>query len=143
MSGILVPRRGREVWKDYNEINPADSASIRLAKLEMWIARAIGQTLVQHYPDREWGVRVDATGRMIILTCDSLSLLCGYHLPMNDDTLEVLQQRAVRACGEVLERYNISRSRVFNPDDLETLARDARDEAISPDAAPTPITHKG
>lgn len=133
-SGVIVKPYGRHISSDYNEINLLETDDAKQAKVEMWIAKNIGDALVQHYPNREWGVRVDLPGQMIILTCDSLSLTRGYYLPMQRDNIEQLRHRAVRACGEILERFNISRSRNFNPDDLETVERDLRDEAVSADA---------
>lgn len=133
---IVVNRRGREIFADYNEINLLETDDRKKAKLEMWIAKNIGDELVKHYPNREWGVRVDVTGGMIIITCDSLSLLCGYHLPINGDNIKQLQKRAMRAGGEILERFNVSRNQIFNPEKLDLVPRDFRDEAISPDAAP-------
>lgn len=132
--GIIVRNKGRNITSDYNEVNVLESDSAKIAKLEMWIAKNIGDRLVQHYPNREWGIRVDVMGQMVILTCDSLSLTRGYYLPMKGDTIDMLQKRAVKACGEILERFNISRDRNFNPDVLETLDRDLRDEVVSADA---------
>ena len=53
-------------------------------------------------------------------------------------TIDELERRAVMAAGEILERYNVSRNRDFNPDHIETLARDAMDEVIAADAAAEP-----
>jgi len=135
-SNIIVKNRGRDIWADFNEVNLLETDDRKQAKLEMWIAKSIGDALIANYPNREWGVRVDVSGQMIILTCDSLSLERGYYLPMKGDTIKQLQKRAVRACGEVLERFNVSRSVIFNPDHLETVPRDFKDEAVSPDAKP-------
>ena len=133
---IIVKHNGRNIWGEYNEINLLETEDRTHAKLEMWIAKNIGDALIAHYPNRQWGVRVDIDGRMVILTCDSLSLERGYYLPMNGDTIDALRKRAVRACGEILERFNVSRDRIFNPDKLETLKRDFKDEVISTDAIP-------
>jgi len=133
---IIINHHGRDIWADYNEVNLLETDDRKQAKMEMWIAKNIGDAITAAYPNREWGVRVDINGQMIILSCDSLSLERGYYLPMKSDTIDALRKRAVRACGEVLERFNVSRNRIFNPDHLETVKRDFKDEAISPDAIP-------
>jgi hypothetical protein len=125
---------GREITKDFNEIHFHEDDDQARAKLEMWIAKQIGDMLVTHYPNRQWGVEVDTVGQMVIIMCPSLSLTKGYHLAMKNDTIQALVERCKHAAGEILERYGISRSRVFNPDVLETLDRNALGEAESPDA---------
>jgi len=127
----------REIAKDYNEIYLHEEDEARIAKLEMWIAKGIGEVLVKHYPNRQWGVNVDVEGRMVVITCPSLSHTHGYHLNMKDDNIESLCKRAVMAGGEILERHGLSRGRNFNPDHLETLLRDPMGDVITPDALDT------
>ena len=119
---LVVPaasgKFGREITDDYNEINLLELESVKQAKLEMWIAKNVGDTLVQHYPNREWGVRVDLTGGMVIITCDSIDLERGYHISMVGRTIGDLQQRAKMAAGEILERHGVSRDRKFDPEEL-------------------------
>ena len=127
-------RFGREVTDDHNEISIFELSHVKRAKLEMWIAKNIGTTLVKHYPNREWGVRVDIEGQMVIISCDSISLKKGYHLHMANRNLHELCTRAKEAAGEILERHGISRSRKFDADILETLKRDWEDEVIANDS---------
>ena len=134
---------GREISKDYNEVYFHEDDDARVAKLEMWTAKAIGETLVKHYPNRQWGVNVDVLGRMVVITCPSLSHTHGYHIAMKDDTIDALQQRAVHAGGEILERFGISRGRIFNPDELETIERMPSGDAITRDAMDTVKEIKG
>ena len=107
-NGFVMPaasgKFGREITADYNEINLLELESVKKAKLEMWIAKNVGDTLVHHYPNREWGVRVDLTGGMVIITCDSIDLERGYHISMVGRTIGDLQQKAKMAAGEILER---------------------------------------
>lgn len=138
----LLPetKRGPDtVWADYNEINPEDSIDERQAKLEQWIAMRIGRVLMEKYNQREWKVIVDIPNQMVIIGCDSICNFKGYHLHLSRYSMEELEQRSVMAAGEILERHNVARSRNFNPDHLETLARDSRDSVIAPDAAPEPV----
>jgi hypothetical protein len=127
------------VWKDYNEIQPGDTMDERKAKLEQWIGMRIGKLLMEHYNQREWKVMVDVENQMLIIGCDSICNFKGYHLHMNKYTMEELERRAIEAAGEILERHNVSRSKRFNPDHLETLARDAQDSVIAVDSAPEPV----
>jgi hypothetical protein len=129
-------RNRREVTSDCNVIDFTESDDINRDKLEMWLAKQIGTAIAKKYPNRQWGVRVNVQGQLAIITCDDLSLLNGYHLLFNRDTVHDLQLRAVKAAGEVLERFNVSRNIIFDPDIMETVLRDFRGEVISNDARP-------
>jgi hypothetical protein len=137
----LLPgtKRGLDtIWADYNEINPGDSASERQAKMEQWIAKRLGTRLMEHYNQREWKVMVDITGQMVIIACDSICNYKGYHIKMHRKTITELEEAAVMAGGEILERHNVARDRKFNPATIDAMARDARGSVIAPDAAPEP-----
>lgn len=122
----------REITADYNEINIFEDDDKKQAKLEMWICKQIGDTLVRTYPNRQWGVEVDIPGQMVIIMCPSLSLEKGYHISMmGDRTINDLQQRAIRAGGEILERYGISRDRRFNHDVIDSMDEYFNGEKIS------------
>lgn len=137
----LLPntKRGLDtIWADYNEINPGDSASERQAKMEQWIAKRLGTKLMEHYNQREWKVMVDLTGQMVIIACDSICNYKGYHIKMYRKTISELEEAAVMAGGEILERHNVARDRKFDPAELDRLKRDKRDSVIAPDAVPEP-----
>lgn len=123
-----------EIGEDHNRIWIHEGDDVRQAKLEMWIAKKLGEHLVEQYPKRQWGVEVDIPGRMVIIMCPSVSLNKGYHLHMRGDTLDGLCKRAETAAGEIMERYGLSRNRAFNPDNLENLKRLFNDEAVSADS---------
>lgn len=150
MNGIETKRKkiitpgmnGREITADYNEIYAHEDTDQAKAKMEMWIAKAIGERLVKHYPNRQWGVEVDVVGRIIIVSCPSVSKTKGYFIHMKRRTLHELQERAIQAAGEILERHGVARGRLFNPDVLETLKFDIKDDAITPDSKPDPIAKK-
>ena len=123
---------GREITADYNEINIYANDDVNQAKVEMWIAKNIGETLVEHYPNRQWGVDVDIPGNMVVIMCPSLSFDKGYHIAMTEDrTIQDLQQRAIRAGGEILERFGMSRNRKFDPEIIEGADRYFTGEVIS------------
>lgn len=135
---IRMTRNGDpgRIFGDYNSIDAMESEGSKIAKLEMWIAKRVGSALVNKYPRREWGVKVNIPGQMVIVMCPSLSQKNGYHIKMMGMTVHDLAARAVKAGGEILERYNLSRERRFDPDQIETLDRTVDDEVISSDAIP-------
>lgn len=125
------------VFGDYNSIDEMESKSSALAKIEMWMAKAIGTKLVNVYPGRQWGVQVNCEGGMLIVSCPSLSTERGYHIKLAGQNILDLEARAVQAAGEILERYNVSRKRVIDDSELENLDRDWQDKVISADAETT------
>lgn len=131
--------KGRQPVEDFNEVNLLELDSVKQAKLEYFIAKRIGEELCRVYPKREWYVEVDTRNEMVIIMCHSVSAQRGYYLSMKRDPIQELQRRAVRAAGEILERHGLSRSREFNPDVVETLKRDVKDNVITQDSAPTPV----
>ena len=54
-------------------------------------------------------------------------------------TLHDLEERAVKAGGEILERHQLTRAKLFDADIVETLDRDFMDNVITPDSAAEPI----
>lgn len=132
---ILTPGvNGKEIPKDYNTIFVHEGTDEVRAKLEAFIAKKIGEDLVVHYPNRQWGVEVDVPGQMVTILCPSVSLTKGYHIHMRKHTIHGLQERARTAAGEILERHNLSRARVFDPTILESLKRDSKDDVIATDS---------
>ena len=143
MSNIVIPNRGQNVISNYNGVDMDGintAAQKRRAEAELAVCNRIGAVLVKTYPGREWKVICDSVGGVIIVACDSLSNDKGYFLRMEKYTMTELEQRAVKACSEILERYNISREKVFDGDTLETIERDHQGEALADDAAPESIT---
>ncbi len=140
-ASVYIPGSGLSVKEDYNTLVLQELDDIKQASLEGVIAKNVGMALVKCYPNRQWGVEVDITGRMINVRCPSLSLKKAYYISMVGRSNKELVAEAVMAAGEILERYGVSRAVHFNPDHLETLARDVQDEVLSDDAAPEPI-HK-
>jgi len=127
---------------DYNAINEGLSYEATIAAMEFYYAKQIGSKLMRTYRNRNWQVDVDIRNQMVIIGAPDLSKTKGYYLPMKQDTIQNLQVRAVRAAGEILERYNLSRALNVPADSFEMLPRDFRDEVVSRDAAPTCATKK-
>lgn len=137
---IRMSRRPDErIYGDYNTIDEMESENSKIAKMEMWLAKGIGEQLLNHYPNRQWGVQVNIQGQTVIITCPSLSKEKGYYIHLKNETPMELAMRAVNAAGEILERYNLSRARKFDSGIIETLDRDHKDEVISVDASPEAV----
>ena len=124
---IIGATKGRPPIIDYNEIHEHDSHEARLAKMEYYYAKKIGEDLVTKFPNRQWEVNVDIRNEMIVISCPSLSVIKGYYMPIRHDTLQVLQERARIAGAEILERYGVTRGRV-SLETMESLSRGLRDE---------------
>ena len=143
MSNIIVPGShsgtGEGITGNFNEIEVYDADHERRAKKEMSIASYIGAALVKAYNNRQWKVIVDEENQLLIIGCDSISNVKGYHIHMIGRTIHELQERAVLAAGEILERHAVSRSKQFDPDNFETMIRDQYDNVITPDSAAEPI----
>ena len=129
---------GEIITGNFNSVEAVEK-DFKKAKLEMLIAERIGTVLVKKYNNRQWKVIVDIPGRMLIIACDSISNNKGYHIKMSGRNIQQLQQRAVFAAGEILERHNLARTKQFDPDIFETLPRDLRDNVIAIDAKVEPI----
>lgn len=130
---IIIPRnKGRQPVQDYNQINLEDSDDIKTAKMEYWISKAVGAKLEQKYSGREWGVRVNIPGSMVEIFCFALSGTHAYHLKLNC-TLKELQRKALKAAGEILERFNVTRNKKYDTDITEAFDRDIKGDVIGGD----------
>lgn len=139
-TGFIGQEKGRAPVADYNEVNLLETDDAKRAKVEYWIAKRIGETLIAAYKNRQWECIVDLDAEVLIIKCPSLSLRKGYYLALNR-TIHDLGIAAVRAAGEILERYNVTRARVTDAKMFDALPQH-RDEVIAKDAAPEPIQKK-
>lgn len=130
---------GSIVTGNFNAIEVVDEDHAEVAQEQMRIAQAIGARLVRAYNNRQWKVVVDIKGGILIIACDSISNNKGMHIHMAHKTLNELEDRAIQAAGEILERHDLPRFKLFNPDLIEDLPRDLYDNVIGPDSAPEPI----
>jgi len=143
MTNIILPKapstniwipgsRGRQAVTDSNEINLEDSETVNQAKLEYHIARQVGTRLETKYPGREWGVRPDLTGGIVEIFCFALSGKHAYLLHM-DCNLHELIEKALRAAGEILERYGVTRNKKYDVDITEAFERNHHGDVIGGD----------
>ena len=140
---LVIDSRGKGdgsiVTGDFNKIEVVDEDHAEVAQGQMRIAQAIGARLVRAYNNRQWKVVVDIKGGMLIIACDSISNTKGYHIHMMGKPLHELEDAAVSAAGEILERHNLPRLKLFNPDIIEDMPRDLQDDVVAPDSKPEPI----
>ena len=118
---------------DFNAPKPVESHEEKAAAVEFWIAKRIGEDLVAAFPGRQWNVNVDTRNAIIIICMPTLSKREGYHLHMTRDNIAQLLPRCRRAAGEILERFQMSRSKIIDPYDIDQLPRDVRDDAVTSD----------
>lgn len=94
------------------------------------IAHFIGGELKRHYPLRVWAVQPQVDQGVVDIFLLDATGRWAYTLHLAHKTFEILGREAVRAGGEILERFNLSREKRFNRDHVETLSRNIRGEAI-------------
>ena len=117
---------------DFIVIDLTDNDNVRKAKLEMWVAQRLGSELLRIYPKRNWRITVDTEAGIAVVQEPDISQTKGYVLSL-DRSLADLEQQMMRVGGEILERARLSRDTVFDPERLERVLRDFRDEVVSPD----------
>ncbi len=109
-------------------------ASVPLSGYAHTLARNLIGRLEEHYPafTGYWRVSVNDAGGVIEVTNMMLSGQWGFL--MHIAKIDAEGRKVVRAAGELLERYKISRARKtgVNLESLLTLPRDARG-ALVPD----------
>lgn len=86
-------------------------------------AKRIAETLNKHYPGHLWGV--NASGETGIATVFNLRLSgrWGYIIKLSEILHDPSMKMVIKAGGEVLERYRLSRGE-FNQDRLDELTVD-------------------
>lgn len=76
------------------------------------MTKAIGEVLARHYPRIPWGVRVDsAQGVAMIQVAHLMGATGHYVIHLSKLAVDPGFKSVIRAGGEILERFGISRSR--------------------------------
>ena len=104
-----------------------DEAQVALKADE--VCKQIGQILVKHYPKRRWFVEVSIKGGVAQIQCPSISMQYGYSLHIHNKTHDELTRGVIRAGGQLLEMFKLSRERGARGGE-EHLLRDSRGEAL-------------
>jgi|SRR5271166_1102875 len=125
---IIGATKGADPFRDFNEVQVGPSKNQDKMRLEYWIAKQLGTAIMQKFQNRQWHVDVDVENQVVIISCPSLSKRMGYRLHIKNETVKQLIPRAIRAAGEILERYGVSRSKIIDPSTLESFDRDVRDD---------------
>lgn len=101
----------------------SEAAHARQAKA---IATKVGNALRKHYRGRSWVVSANPVGRVVTVYCPEISLRHGFVLHLDKLAIQ-LEQAAIKAGGEILERFGQNRHNTGGA----TLLRDSRGEAIA------------
>lgn len=93
------------------------------------ICKAIGAALRKHYPNRAWYVDISLKGGAAKILSPSISMRHGFVVHIHNRTIDEIEKMAVRAGGQILEMFKLSRERGASGGE-NTLQRDARGEVI-------------
>lgn len=116
---------------DLNRPVIMDPDTARFAFANMSLARILGNAVARAYPQRRWGIHADSENGIIDVMCPDVSNRWGYCIHLKHKTIEQLERECVRAAGEILERFSLSREKHgFNRDSVTILPRDFRGDAI-------------
>jgi hypothetical protein len=96
------------------------------------LCKEIGAELIKHYPNRKWFVEVSVRGGVAQIQSPAISQQYGYSIHLNDKTHDQLMRAVVRAGGQLLEMFKLSREHGASGGE-ELLHRDSRGEVIGAD----------
>lgn len=121
-----------EPLRDFNSLDLVDTSDIHVAQVEQWIGKTLCAELVKHYPNRNWAAAVDSGNGVVAIMETDISKEKGYvlHLTRSMDELRTMMKRVG---GEILERAGLPTGKKFDPDLLEDLPRNVRDEVVTDD----------
>lgn len=89
--------------------------------LDLALAKRLAEHLTKHYPGHLWAVNVDSHQGIATIQNMRLSGRWGFVLKLRDLAYEdEIAREAMRAGGELLERYRLSRGR-YRPSEYEVL----------------------
>lgn len=115
---------------DDNQIFITDPDTARFAIANMTLAKILGNAVARTYPNRRWGIHVDSENGILDVMCPDVSNIMGYCIHLKLKTIEQLEKECIRAAGEILERFSLSRERNFNRDSVQMLKRTVLGNAI-------------
>lgn len=91
---------------------------------DLAMSKEIAEALNQQYPGHLWAVRVQGEYGVASIHNLMLSGEWGYRLLLDKNySVSDLRARAIKAGGEILERFNVKRGRL-NDDHMATMATD-------------------
>lgn len=89
------------------------------------IRNTIGKALGRAYPQHPWYVSVSGDGTVAQIMCPAITQEYGMTIHTNQIGIN-LEEKAVRMGGELLERFNVSRTVA----DFSAVQRDIRGDSI-------------
>lgn len=104
-----------------------DIKEARLSAAAEVQAKNAADMLHKHYPGWLWGVHVDSDGGVMKVMLLSVSGSWGFIIKLKD--LDPEYRKVMRAGGEILERFNLSR-RGRREGDISDLQRDSFRRAV-------------
>lgn len=125
---IIGATKGQQPIVDMNGVVIGEDKNADTMRMEYWVAKQLGEAIMAKFQNRQWSVDVDIENQVIVISCPSLSKRMGYKLLFKNRTVKQLVVEAMRAAGEILERYGVSRDRIVDPMSLEGFDRDVRDD---------------
>jgi len=111
-----------------NVIKVADGEEAAKAIKADALCRRIGMVLQKHYPGIRWYVDVNIDGGVSGIRCADVAMSFGYVLHLRCSEIE-LEHQAVKAGGEILERFAISRDKQAVRD-VSHIAKNGRGDAV-------------
>ena len=93
------------------------------------VCRVIGGALAKAYPTRKWYVDVTIVGGVAKIMCPAISERWAYQIFINKSDYE-LERAAIKAGGQILEMFRLSRAKNADTRDEADIARNPLGEAI-------------
>ena len=93
------------------------------------IVQALGETLLKKYPGYRWFVDVNMKGGIAGITLPAISTEYGMQIHLDKHTFD-LENAAINAGGELLERFGLNRT-MNKEEEALNLAKDARGNAMA------------
>ena len=101
---------------------------INIAMANQAIARQVAETLEKHYPGHGWMVRANVETGIVQIYNLLLDGNWGFVLKIDALATDPSMKLTIRAGGELLERYNLSRS-ALKVKEYESIKRDFKGDA--------------
>ncbi len=130
--GIILPHgmggQDRDLKKVDNTINFEESVHPRVAEAEYTLAGHVFGVLHKTYKGHQWEVSADVPNGTVVIKLLTVSSAMGYRLFIGTRTITQLLEAAKMAGGEILERFDLPRTRLMDKDLIEDLDRDFKGE---------------
>jgi hypothetical protein len=130
---LLTPQHQPRPTRMVRDVKPEIAEEDIVKPNDVILAKQIADVLVEHYPGHPWMVHVDSAQGVAYVREQILSMRHGYVIRLPDIySASQLVQAAMRAGGEILERFGMTRGR-FDGEQWAGLATNA---------AGLPVFHK-